>query len=76
MNARTTQTLNTDERNSRSGRIGSVARVSTTTNSASATTEPTNSPRIVVDVQGYCVPPQDNARVSPTAPRETNTMPR
>ena len=68
--------LNTEERNSLMGRIGSVARVSTMTKPASATTEPTNSPRIVVDVQGYSVPPQDNARVSPEAPRDTNTIPR
>jgi hypothetical protein len=76
MKARITLMLNTAERNSLMGRIGSVARVSTTTNTASATIEPANSPRIVVDVQGYCVPPHDNARVSPEAPRETNTMPR
>jgi len=70
-----TQTLNTDERKSRSGRIGSAARLSTT-NTASATTEPANSPTIVPEVQGYWVPPQDNARVSPAAPNETKTMPR
>jgi len=76
MKARITLMLNTEERNSLMGRFGSVARVSTMTKTASATTEPANSPRIVVDVQGYSVPPRDNARVSPEAPRDTNTIPR
>ena len=62
--------LNTEERNSLMGRIGSIGWVSMMTKTASATTEPANSPRIVVDVQGYSVPPQDNARVSP----ETDTQ--
>ena len=60
-------TVNTGLLNSRIGRIGSAARISTHTKIASATTEPTNSPMIVGEVQAYSVPPQLVARVSPDA---------
>ena len=33
-------------------------------------------PMIVGEPQAYSVPPQDSARVSPAAPRDTKTMPR
>src|SRR3954454_3592247 len=76
MKASTTQTLNTDERNKRNGSTGSTARLSTRTNTDSDTTEPTNRPMIITDVQAYCVPPHERARVSPAAPSDTNTIPR
>jgi hypothetical protein len=58
MNASTTQTEKTDERKSRSGRIGSTARDSKRTKSASATTDPANRPRMKADVHEYWVPAQ------------------
>ena len=76
MKASTTQMLNTEARNSRSGRIGSTARRSTATKTTSDATRPDDHQMIVDDPQAYCVPPQDRARVSPAAPSDTNTMPR
>nr|CRL79652.1 hypothetical protein CPGR_02847 [Mycolicibacter nonchromogenicus] len=45
-NASTQHTENTGSANSRVGRIGAAARLSTRTNRARATTDPTNSPMI------------------------------
>lgn len=42
-------TVNTGSLNSRIGRIGSAARLSTTTNATSATSDPTNKPMIVAE---------------------------
>ncbi len=75
MKARITQTTNTEDRNSRSGRIGSAARASTRTKIASETSDTTNITMMVGEPQSYSVPPHDSARVSPAAPMETNTMP-
>src|SRR5262245_38030055 len=51
-NDSTQHTENTGSPNRRIGRIGSLARNSTTTNTTSAATEPTNSPMIVAEPQG------------------------
>ncbi|PQM48414.1 hypothetical protein C1Y40_01379 [Mycobacterium talmoniae] len=75
-NANTQHTVNTGLANSRVGRIGAAARLSTHTNAPSATAEPTNSPTIVADPHGYRVPPQLVARVRPAAPSPTSAMPR
>src|SRR5579875_1099139 len=72
MKLSTEATLNTRLRNNRIGRIGSAARSSTNTKTASATTEPANRAMIVAEPQAYWVPPQDVARVSPVAPSATN----
>ena len=71
----TQHTVNTGLANSRIGRIGSAARLSTHTNAASATTEPTNRPMITGEPHAYLLPPQLVARVRPEAPRPTSTMP-
>ena len=76
MKARITHTLKTDDVNSRSGRIGSVARRSTNAKITSDTSDPMIIQTMVGEVHGYSVPPQDSASVSPAAPRETKTMPR
>ena len=76
MKASTTHTLKTDEVNSRSGRIGAVARRSTSAKTTRDTSDPMTIQTIVGEVQGYCVPPHESASVSPAAPRETKTMPR
>ena len=76
MKASATQTLNTEERNNRSGRTGSTARRSTSTKTTRDSTDPTIIQMMVADPHGYWVPPQDSARVSPAAPRDTKTMPR
>ena len=76
MKARTTHTLKTDDVNSRSGRIGSVARRSTNAKITSDTSDPMIIKTMVGEVHGYSVPPQESASVSPAAPRDTKTMPR
>ena len=68
-------TVNTGLANSRIGRIGSAARVSTQTKTASAAAEATNSPMITGEAHAYVPPPQLVASVSPDAPRPTNRMP-
>ena len=76
MNARMTEIVNTDERNSRSGRIGSAARDSASTNSPRLTAETTNSPTMVGESQAYWVPPHETARVRQPAPAATHTAPK
>src|SRR3954471_555108 len=75
MKPRMQQTVKTGLANSRMGRIGSVARVSTQTKKASATAEATNNPTIIGEPQAYSPPPQLVARVSPEAPMPTSRMP-
>ncbi len=75
MKPRMQHTVNTGLANSRMGRIGSAAWVSTQTKTASATAEATNKPMITGEVHAYSPPPQLVARVSPEAPRPTNAMP-
>ena len=76
MKASTTHTLNTEDRNRCSGRIGSLALASTNTKMPSETIDAANRPMIVADPQAYWVPPQDSASVRPEAPNETNTIPK
>ena len=75
MNASTTHTENTDDRNRRSGRIGSTARPSTTTKIASDSSEAADqqddrrrAPLVLDAAPGQ-------RQVSPAAPSDTNTMP-
>ena len=76
MKLSTALTLNTFRRNSRSGRIGSAARLSAATKQPRKTTPPTTRPMMVGEPQAYWVPPQLVARISPADPSEMNTMPR
>lgn len=75
MKPRMQQTVNTGLVNSRMGRIGSAARVSTQTKRAIAAAETANKPMIIGEPQAYSPPPQLVARVSPEAPMPTNRMP-
>src|SRR5690349_3191401 len=75
MKPRTQQMVNTGLANSRTGRIGSTARDSTQTKTASATAEAANSPMITGDPHAYSPPPQLVASVRPEAPTPTNRMP-
>ncbi len=75
MKPRMQQTVNTGLANSRIGRIGSAARVSTQTKTASAAAEPTNRPMITGEPHAYSPPPQLVASVRPDAPRPTSRMP-
>ena len=68
--------VNTRPRNNRIGRIGSSARSSTKTKMASEISEAPNSPMMVAEPHAYWVPPQEVARISPLAPRPTNSTPR
>ena len=61
-------TLNTLERKSFSGMIGSGARRSRQTNTASSATPATASPTIVVEPQAYWLPPQVVSRISEATP--------
>ena len=74
-NASALHTENTRLENSRIGRIGSAARLSTTTNTAKAIKDTPINPRICADPHAYVVPPQLVASVSPPAPIATNTIP-
>ena len=69
-------TVNTRPRNNRIGRIGSSARISTQTKMASEISDAPKRPMMVADPHGYCVPPQEVARMSPLAPSDTNSTPR
>ena len=75
MKPRMQQTVKTGLVNSRMGRIGSAARVSTQTKTASAAADAANNPMITGEPHAYSPPPQLVARVRPEAPRPTDTMP-
>ena len=64
----TTDTVKMLLRNSAGVMIGSATRVSTTTKTASMTTATMSSPMICAEPQAYCVPAQEKASSSGTAP--------
>ena len=67
--------LNIGSRNSRSGRVGSVTRLSTATNAASSTVVTTPRPTMTPELHAYSAPPQvvtsTNAEIAP----DSNAMP-
>ena len=69
-------TLNTLERKSESGRIGSAARVSHQAKTASKAAPAMPSPTIVAEPHAYSVPPQDVSKVSAATPPLKRPAPR
>jgi hypothetical protein len=68
--------VNTRPRNSDSGITGSAAPRSTTMNSATATSAPAPSPRIVGEAHGYWVPPQVVSSTTHTTAAASSAVPR
>ena len=62
--------------NSASGRIGSAARLSTNTNSASNTTPRTANPIVWIDPQAYVVPPRLVQSTTEDSPPASSPAPR
>ncbi len=69
-------TLNTRERNSVSGMIGSAARRSCQTKRTSSTTPRTPRPMIVPEPHAYWFPPQVVSRISAATPPPRSAAPR
>ena len=70
------ETVNTLDRKSVSGRIGSAARRSCQTNAARSRTPATPRPTIVAEPHGYWFPPHVVSRISAPTPPLRSAVPR